>query len=176
MDQQWRQRRQRIRRWLRPLPRKANVHRYPVVKWFSAFIHKKPELWSFKNTSVVRAIYLGCLLSYLPSYGAQILLACLVAFFARANLTVIVALQMITNPLTAAPIYVGTYTIGNKLISIFHLSSNNPIFDGAMALIYGGLALGLISALFLHGLWIFGRYEAKQFRQKRQTTEITEKS
>jgi uncharacterized protein (DUF2062 family) len=176
MDQQWRQRRQRIRRWLRPLPRKANVHRYPVVKWFSAFIHKKPELWSFKNASVVRAIYLGCILAYLPSYGAQILLACIVAFFARANLTVMVALQMITNPLTAAPIYIATYTIGNKLITVFHLGVNNLIFDGALALIYGGLSLGLMTALLLHGLWILGRYEAERFRLKRQSAGNTEKS
>ncbi len=176
MEHQWRQRRRRIRRWLKPLPRKANVARYPIVKWFSAFIHKKPELWSFKNTSVVRAIYLGSLLAYLPSYGAQILLAVLVAFFARANLTAMVSLQMITNPLTAAPIYLATYAIGNKLIKIFHLSVKNLIFDGALAMILGGLMLGLITALLLHGLWIFGQYEAAQFRLKRQTGDLNKKS
>lgn len=176
MEHQWRQRRRRVRRWLKPLPRKANVSRYPVVKWFSAFINKKPELWSFKNIAVVRAIYLGSLLAYLPSYGAQILLACLVAFFARANLTVMVALQMITNPLTAAPIYVATYAIGYKLISAFHLGTNNLIFDGALALIYGGLIVGLLTAILLHGLWIFGRFEANRFRQKRQTASNRKKS
>jgi uncharacterized protein (DUF2062 family) len=176
MEHQWRQRRRRIRRWLKPLPRKANVARYPIVKWFSAFIHKKPELWSFKNAPVIRAIYLGCLLAYLPSYGAQILLACIAAFFGRANLTVMVALQMITNPLTAAPIYLATYAIGNKLIKLFHLGAKNLIFDGALALILGGLVLGLITALLLHGLWIFGQYEAEQFRRKRQSANIGKKS
>lgn len=176
MEHQWRLRRRRIRRWLKPLPRKANVAHYPIVKWFYRFIHKKPELWSFKNAPVVRAIYLGSLLAYLPSYGAQILLASLVAFFARANLTVIVALQMITNPLSAAPIYIATYAIGNKFISVFHLGSNNLIFDSALALIYGGLILGLFTALVLHGLWIFGRYEAAQFRQKRQSGHFNQKS
>ena len=176
MENQWRQRRRRIRRWLKPLPRKANFSRYPIVKWFSVFIHKKPELWSFKNAPIIRAIYLGCLLAYLPSYGAQIVLACLAAFFGRANLTVMVALQMITNPITAAPIYLATYTIGNKLIKLFHLSANNLIYDGALAMILGGLILGLVTALLLHGLWIFGQYEAQQFRQKRQSTHIVKKS
>jgi uncharacterized protein (DUF2062 family) len=86
------------------------------------------------------------------------------------------ALQMITNPLSAAPIYVATYAIGNKLIATFHLSSNNLIFDGALALIYGGLILGLFTAFVLHGLWIFGRFEAEQFRKKRHFASISKKS
>lgn len=176
MEHQWRQRRRRIRRWLKPLPRKANIARYPIVKWFSAFIHKKPELWSFKNAPVIRAIYLGCLLAYLPSYGAQVLLACIAAFFGRANLTLMVALQMITNPLTAAPIYLAAYAIGNKLIKVFQIGSNNLIVDGALAMLLGGLILGLITAILLHGLWIFGQYEAAQFREKRKSTPNSKKS
>ncbi len=176
MDLQWRQRRKRIRAWLKPLPRRANVHRYPIIKWFAKFAHQRAYLWSFKNTPVVRAIYIGSLLAYMPSYGAQIFLAFGAAFLGRANLTVMVALQMITNPLTAAPIYVATYAIGNKIIRFFHLGTNNLIFDGALALIYGGLVGGLITGLLLHCCWIGGRYEATQFRRKRQSARISKKA
>jgi hypothetical protein len=30
------------------------------------------------------------------------------------------------------------------------------------------LVLGLITALLLHGLWLFGRFEASRFRHRRQ--------
>ncbi len=176
MDLQWRQRRRRIRKWLKPLPRKSNVKNYPVIKWFSRFIHKRPELWSFKNAPVVRAIYLGSLLVYLPSYGVQILLAFVAAWFGRANVTVTVGIQMINNPLTIAPIYVATYNIGTWLIQILHIKAQHALVDGALALILGGLALGLMTALAIHGLWIFGRFEAEQFRQKRQSSGIGKKS
>lgn len=168
MDQQWRQRRKRVRALLKPLPRKANVRRYPVVKWFAAFAHKRPYLWSFKNAPVVRAIYIGSLLAYLPSYGAQILIAFGAAFLGRANLTVLVGLQMITNPLSMGPIYLATYALGHWLIRLLHIQARHAVFDGALALVLGGLLLGLITAVLLHGLWLFGRYEARRFRHRRQ--------
>ncbi len=167
MDLQWRQRRKRVRAWLKPLPRKANVHRYPIIKWFAKFAHQRAYLWSFKNTPVVRAIYIGSLLAYMPSYGAQIFLAFGAAFLGRANLTILVGLQMITNPLTLGPIYLATYTIGTWLIKILHIKAKHAFLDGALALTLGGLVLGMATALLLHGVWLFGRYEAKLFRKKR---------
>jgi len=168
MDKQWLQRRMRIRAWLKPLPRRANVRRYPIIKSFSHFTLKRPYLWSFKNAPVVRAIYLGSLLAYMPSYGLQILIALTVAWFARANLTLMVGLQMITNPLTAGPIYLSTYFLGDWLARVLRLPAHNAALDGALALILGGMILGLATALLLHGLWIFGQYEARQFRARRQ--------
>lgn len=168
MDQQWRQRRKRVRALLKPLPRKANVRRYPVLKRFAGFAHKRPYLWSFKNAPVLRAIYIGSLLAYLPSYGTQILIAFGAAFLGRANLTVLVGLQMIVNPLSIGPIYLATYTLGNWLIMLLHIQARHAVLDGALALTLGGLLLGLITALLLHGLWLFGRFEASRFRHRRQ--------
>lgn len=167
MDLQWRQRRRRIRSWLKPLPRRSNVRRYPVIKWFAEFAHKRPYLWSFKNAPVVRAIYIGSLLTYMPSYGIQILLAFAAALLGRANLTVMVGLQMINNPLTLGPIYLSTYSIGTWLKTVLHLKAPQAVVDGALALILGGLVLGMATALLLHGVWLFGRYEAERFRRKR---------
>lgn len=172
MRDQWIKRRKRIRVWLKPLPRRANVHRYPVVKWFADFAHKRPYLWSFKNAPVVRAIYLGSLLAYLPSYGAQILIAFGAAFLGRANLTILVGLQMITNPLSMGPIYFATYTIGNWLIKLMHINARQAVLDGALALVLGGLLLGLVTAVILHGLWLFGRFEAQRFRNKRHAAAL----
>jgi len=142
-----------------PLPHHQSVSRFTL---------NRPYLWSFKNAPVVRALYLGSLLAYMPSYGLQILIALAVAWFARANLTLMVGLQMITNPLTAGPIYLSTYFLGDWLARLLHLPARNPALDGALALILGGLVLGLITALLLHGLWLFGQYEARQFRTRRQ--------
>jgi hypothetical protein len=167
MDAQWRQRRRRIRAWLKPLPRRANIHRYPFLKRFAGYIKNRPDLWSFKNASVIRAIYLGSLLAYLPTYGAQILIAFVAAWFGRANLTLLVGLQMITNPLTAGPIYLAAYGLGNGLSRLLQIPPRQPILDGALALVLGGLLLGMATALLLHGLWTVGRYEAKQFRARR---------
>lgn len=168
MRDHWIKRRKRIRTWLKPLPRRANVHRYPILKRFAAVAKRRPYLWSFKNAPVLRAIYLGSLLAYLPSYGVQILLGFAAAWFGRANLTLVIALQMITNPLSIGPIYLATYTIGSKLIHLLHLPARHALLDGAAALILGGLVLGLVTALLLHGLWLFGRFEAARFRRRRQ--------
>ncbi len=167
MDLQWRQRRKRVRAWLKPLPRRANVRRYPMVKWFAEFARKRPYLWSFKNASVVRAIYIGSLLTFMPSYGVQIPLAFVGALLGRANLSVLVGLQMLNNPLTLGPIYLSTYSIGRWLMAALHLNLHHAIVDNALALVLGGFVLGLLTACFLHGVWLFGRMEAKQFRRRR---------
>lgn len=171
MREHWLRRRNRVRRWLKPLPRRANIHRYPLLKRFAAFAKKRPYLWSFKSQPVVRAIYLGGLLAYLPTYGLQILIALLAAWFGRANLTVMVALQLITNPLTAGPIYLATYLLGERLMQLLHVPARHPAWDSAMALFLGGLALGLATAVVLHGLWLAGRFEARRFRRHRQNTQ-----
>ena len=36
-----RRRIRRLKRWLRPLPRRANVRRYPVLNWFAIAARKR---------------------------------------------------------------------------------------------------------------------------------------
>ena len=52
-------RRRRLRRWLKPLPRRANVDRYPVVRWFAAAARARPWLWSFRRREVLVSLYAG---------------------------------------------------------------------------------------------------------------------
>ena len=49
----------RLKRWMRPLPRRSNIHNYPVLKWFSATAYKRSYLWSFKGDAMKPALFLG---------------------------------------------------------------------------------------------------------------------
>jgi hypothetical protein len=69
----WLQRRGRLRRLLRPLPRRANLTRYPVLKWFAVHARRAAFLWSFKRANVIPSLYVGSVLAFLPVYGLQIL-------------------------------------------------------------------------------------------------------
>ena len=108
-------RRRRLRNLLRPLPRRANIRRYPVIKRFAEMASKRPYLWSFKREQVVPALYVGGVISLLPLYGVQFLAALGAALLFRANLTVLIALQFITNPFTIVPLYLVAYQFGRLL-------------------------------------------------------------
>ncbi len=160
-------RRRWLRRLLRPLPRRANVHRYPVIKWFGERARRFPFLWSFKRANVLPALYGGMVLSLLPLYGFQLLLAFGLALMLRANLTITVALQFITNPLTIVPIYGATTLIGARLMEWAGVGEEMPkALFYANALFVGGVAAGLALALVADLLWRFAAWEAKAFRAK----------
>ncbi len=109
----------RVKRWLRWMPRRANVHRYPVLKWFAGAARKRSYLWCFRVRSAIPAIYAGCILAMLPLYGVQLVLAALLAFLLRANLPILAAAQFITNPLTALPLYFAAYQTGRVIFHLF---------------------------------------------------------
>lgn len=164
---QWLLRRRRLRRLLRPLPRRANVSRYPVLKWFAASAQRAPFLWSFKRAQIVPALYVGSVLSFLPIYGVQFALAFGAALLLRANLTVIVALQLITNPLTIAPIYAFTGWIGIVVMDALGMGGELGLFmRGANALVIGGIVVGLGFAVLADLSWRLLAWESRQFRAK----------
>jgi uncharacterized protein (DUF2062 family) len=115
----------RTKRLLRWLPRKANLHRYPVVKWFAAAARQRDYLWSFRVRPVVASLYAGCILSFMPLYGVQALLSVLLSFALRANLAVMVGLQLITNPFTVVPAYYAAYQVGRATLSLVGMEVNN---------------------------------------------------
>lgn len=124
------QRVRRVKRWLRPLPRRATIHNYPVLKWFADTARKRNYLWSFKRDAVVTAIYAGCILTFLPLYGVQIGLAFVLAILFRANLMVLVALQLISNPLTVAPMWVANYYVGDFILNSFSIDATELHLEG----------------------------------------------
>lgn len=160
-------RRRLARRLLRRLPRRANVHRYPVIKWFARRAKHYPFLWSFGRAQVLPALYAGMLLSLSPLYGLQILLAFALALLLRANLTISVGLQMIVNPLTMAPIYGGTAWLGSWLMTLAGIGSDLPrALFLANALFVGGAVAGLALAMLAHLGWRLAGWEARVFRAR----------
>jgi len=157
------------KRLLRHLPRRANLHRYPIIKWFAATARKKPFLWSFRVSAVSPAFYVGCILAFLPAYGIQIPLAFLLAMLCRANLLVAVGLQLVTNPLTFIPIYWFTYQVGKILIHSWDLNEYQSLLGAkAYPLVVGGFAVGLAAALVLDLLY---RFAARGRKPERDPAE-----
>ncbi|MCK7592466.1 DUF2062 domain-containing protein [Pseudomarimonas salicorniae] len=160
-------RRRRLRKLLKPLPRRANVRRYPVLKWFARQAAARPYLWSFRRENVLPAIYMGSVVSLLPLYGVQLVVAVVLAIWLRANLTVTVALQFITNPFTIAPIYLFTTWVGVQLMEAMSLGESLPrAIYVTNALMIGGVVVGLIVALLCDLGWRFLAWEARRFRNR----------
>ncbi len=160
-------RRRRFKRFLKPLPRRANIHRYPILKVFSRQARKRPYLWSFRRQEVSVACYAGATLAFLPTYGFQIPLALLAAIGFRANLPVMIAIQFITNPLTIAPLYLTTHKIGTWLIQMTGFTPlGSKVGMAAYALVLGGITFGLVVGLVLDIIYRFILYEKRAHIQK----------
>lgn len=164
---QWLLRRRRLRKLLRPLPRRANVARYPVIKWFAERARRAPYLWSFKRAQVIPALYVGSVLAFLPLVSVQFMLAFAAALLLRANVTLLMGLQMITNPLTIAPIYAFTAWVGYLLMDAFGLGRDlGEALRLTQALLIGGTVVGLGVGLLADLSWRFLAWEARVFREK----------
>lgn len=117
---------------LRYLPRRASLHRYPVIKWFHKSALKRAYLWSFKTEHVSNAIFWGCILAFLPIVGIQIFTAFFLAVIVRGNLPIMIGLQWISNPGTMVPIYFASYKIGDVLFSLIGARPDSTPGDEAM--------------------------------------------
>ncbi len=108
-----------LKRILRPMPRRYNLHKYPILKWFAASARKRDYLWSLRDSNMIRAIYIGWFIAFIPVYGLQMILAFVFCFLLKANCLVAMALQWITNPLTIPFFLAGQYFLGNLLLGRF---------------------------------------------------------
>lgn len=108
----------RIRRakfFLRYMPRRARFHTYPIIGRFASFARKRSYLWSFRNSEVRPAIYVGSVLAFMPVVGIQLTLAFMLSVLMRRNVMVMAGLQFLTNPLTL-PVFIATHQIGMTVI------------------------------------------------------------
>ncbi len=131
----------RVKRVLRWMPRRATMHRYPVIRWFARSARKRKYFWSFRVPQAIPAIYAGCILSVLPIYGIQLPLAVGLAFLLRANLPILFSLQFITNPFTVVPIYFACYQIGHVILTTFGFEPTS-ISMQQMGMLYNSLSAG----------------------------------
>lgn len=141
-ETRWRRIR-RVKRWLRPLPRRATVHRYPILKFFAESARKRIYLWSFRVENAVPSIYAGCILTLMPLYGLQIVGALLLALWLRANLPILVGIQFISNPITVFPIWFSAYRIGRNCLSLFGIEVDR-LTRGEVRILLDN---------FIHGAW-----------------------
>jgi uncharacterized protein (DUF2062 family) len=109
----------RAKRLLRYMPRRAALHRYPLIGRFAHRLRTKSYLWSFRRKDTWRAYYVGSILSFLPLMGIQLPLGLVGSLIFRTNFMIVGGLQFLTNPLTAAPVYYGTYRVGDAVLSQF---------------------------------------------------------
>lgn len=120
----------RFRRWkllMRFVPRRAAMHRYPLVGRFAEMARKRAYLWSFKPQHLRPAFYAGSILSLMPVMGVQLPLAFILALLFRANFMVLGGLQFITNPVTAVPVYLTTYELGHNIMTWSGFGNSVPI-------------------------------------------------
>lgn len=162
----------RLKRLLRFMPRRAVFHRYPLVGRFAGAARRRAYLWSFKPEHIRPAIYLGAVVAFWPVMGLQIAIVFALSLLLRANLMVAGALQFLTNPLTAAPVYFVTYHVGREVLALFgrqppeepSADSTDEVFtntletqaalshgitDTVAALFLGGTVCGLALAVLL---------------------------
>lgn len=154
----------RVKQLLKWLPRKGNIQRYPILKWFAKAARKRPLLWSFKVGQCTPAFYAGAIIAFLPFYGIQLPLAFGAAILLRANLPITCGLQLITNPLTMIPLYFVTYQLGRMVIDFSSYGQGlNRVATEFNALIIGGIILGAAAGAILDLLYRLGAYEARKF-------------
>jgi uncharacterized protein (DUF2062 family) len=131
---------------------------------FAIFARKRAYLWRFQRSFVIPSLYVGSILAFLPFYGLQIPLAFGAALIVRANLPVMIGLQLITNPLTAAPIYIFTYKVGRLLLEHLSVGTGDQQMIGqtANSLMVGGVVSGLLFASVLDVVSRVLAYRAKR--------------
>ena len=166
LQQEWIQlRRKRFRllkKWLRYLPSRSSIRRNRFIgKWGRQFLDKYPELWSFAYGPMRSAYYAGWILTFMPVMGLQITLAIILAIFLRANVMILVALQMISNPFTIGFLWTFEYHIGKFILSFLpHQQktlmeitlaetvqksfTEHSFFKATLAICLGGLVLGIL--------------------------------
>jgi uncharacterized protein (DUF2062 family) len=109
-----------------------------------------PFLWAYKGGPMTRALYVGSVVSLLPLYGVQIFVGALAAIAFRCNLPMVAALSLITNPLTSAPIYYGTYKLGRWLLEPAGVEGLSTAASLAPAFTVGGAVAGIAMGATFH--------------------------
>ena len=158
----------RTKQLLKWMPRRGNLHRYPILKWFAAAARKRPYLWSFKRSSCTPAIISGSIITFLPLVGIQIPLAFLTAFALRANLPILIALQGISNPLPVPFLCPAYYLRGKRVMAFLNFGQElNPILRNLNATFIGGAIIGIVVGLSLDLLYRFMVYETRKHNERR---------
>jgi uncharacterized protein len=167
-----------LSRWL-PTPHKISNSR--AIKWMGPLL-QDPNLFHINRTSISASFFIGLFVAFFPIPG-QTILAALFAFFFRTNLPVAIALIWISNPLTIAPLFMFTYSIGILLLGLeftafsIELSWSWAIAQGKLVwfpLLIGSLATGVfcgaLGYVAIHQLWKWRVLKNWEIRKKKRAT------
>ena len=154
----------KIARRFLPDPRKISESK--ILKLLGPLI-EDPYLFHINRRSISLSFFIGLFCCYLPVPG-HTFFAALMALKWRSNLPLAVALIWISNPVTAAPMFLLSYSIGNFLllregqVKTIQLSWEWMAVQGPIelfALVLGslicGLMLGLAGYIIINYLWRF---------------------
>ena len=142
--------RARVRRYLRRMPRRANLGRYPVLRHFRHWLAQFPYLWKYSAPHWIRAVYLGSIVTFLPIIGLQLAIGAALALVFRANLPLVALLQFVSNPLTGPVMYVASWKVGGSIVGALWPA---PMGWGSAAmwnLGVGGVLCGLVMGAAIH--------------------------
>ncbi len=137
----------------RSLPHVTHIKAHPKLQFLGEWLHD-PNLWHFNRRSLAGGMAIGLFVAFIP-IPMQMLLAAILAIFARVNLPLSVSLVWITNPITIPPLFYFAYQLGTILLGI-------PIQEIDFSLSQEGLfhSLGAIWYPFLLGCFVFGTISA----------------
>ena len=128
-------------------------------RWMGNGIFSK-ELWAFRREPLARGWLIGSLIGATPLLGLQLAMGLPLGIYFRANLFVVTALVLSTNPVTAVVFYpfafmVGCWCLGRPARD-FHWDNaavwkaGGPLFLGCLVV---GLLVGLTGFLLIRWLW-----------------------
>lgn len=136
----------------------------PGLRWLEPFV-KDSNLFHLNRQSVSLAFAVGVFCAFLPLPGQMAIAACL-SLLVRCNLPIAVLLIWISNPLTIAPMFYLTYSLGRWLLGSppmvfeFHLSWEWFRAQGShliAPLVLGSLICGIffatVSYFAMFGVW-----------------------
>lgn len=168
-----------------PDPTTLREHRH--LRVFGARL-ADPNLWHLNRRCVANGALIGLVCALLP-IPFQMLPAAMLAIFFRANLPLSIFLVWLTNPLTAVPVWYGTYLLGSAMLGMqpdwqVEGESLESIWDAMLAnfgqiylpIVVGslvvGVGMGAIAWLAVHQLWKANvlhhwRQRAERRREKR---------
>jgi uncharacterized protein (DUF2062 family) len=102
-----------VKKFLRHMPRKSSIHKYPVLNKFAHAAKKRSYLWSFRVPEVVPAFYIGWIITLMPlPYVVHVIMAFFAALICRANVAILVFLPILSNIATFLFFWAVTYKVG----------------------------------------------------------------
>lgn len=99
----------------RTLPDDKFFKRHKRLRWFGRLL-QDANLWHLNRHCVAKAFGIGLFCAFMPM-PFQMAMACAAAIILSANLPLSVALVWVSNPITIAPIFYGSYKVGSWLLA-----------------------------------------------------------